>query len=342
MNRSLATRHSPLATRPGFTLVEMLTVVVIIGILASLLTAAVIAARKKVRVAVIHAEVMQLDLAVRAVQADYGDPPPDFSDWTGSDSIAVDRWLLKAFPRYILTGTNTASAQMVSDIQTNYGVNVANPASALVVFLGGVPGVAGTYNAFNIQTPTGGIPWRSDGFSADATHPFSPGQPRIKAKFEFPANRVNTSTGAPCFCPPGVSATAPTTIPAPYVYFRAGLDQNTGAWCYNYYNGAATLTQTFYPPGNSTDLAVPYQKVVPSGNNAVINPPWRNNDSFQIISSGLDGLYGFNRAASAPYVAGRVASLPSMLSIYPSGGGDFDNITNFITNGSTLENELTP
>jgi prepilin-type N-terminal cleavage/methylation domain-containing protein len=368
MNRTRAARRSPRATRSGFTLVEMLTVVVIIGILASFLVVAVQAARKTARIAVIHAEVMQLDAAVRAVQSDYGDYPPDFSDWStpgqftsSSDSPAVDRWLLKAFPRYVLTGNNkTLSQQMISDIQTNYGMTVYNSASALVVFLGGVPGVTGNYSAnggYSVQNPNGsGIPWRSDGFYADPTCPFGPNssssgttlQPRVTPKFSFDCTRVDTSLGSPYYCPKGVTATAPNAIPAPYVYFRAGLDQISGAWCYNYcYNssGPNYVAQQFPPSSASpSDYAVPYQKFVPSNNNAVTNPPWRNNDSFQIISSGLDGLYGYNLPTSgsppSQYVKGRVAGYLPMLSVYPSGGGDLDNITNFVQNGSTLEKEL--
>jgi type II secretory pathway pseudopilin PulG len=332
----------------------MLTVIVIIGILASFLVVAVQAARKTARIAVIHAEVMQLDMAARAMQSDFGDYPPDFSDWASNDSPAVDRWLQKAFPRYALIGSNkTLSQQMVSDISSNYGVNVTNSASALVVFLGGVPGVTGNYSAnggYSVQNPNGtGIPWRSDGFYNDATCPFGPNgtsagttlQPRIPPKFSFVSTRVDTSLGSPYYCPPGVTATAPNVIPAPYVYFRAGLDQTSGAWGYLYNNGSGNVAQQFPPASASpTDYAVPYQKVVPSNNNAVMNPPWRNNDSFQIISSGLDGLYGFNLKASGPYVAGRVAGYLPMLSIYPAGGGDLDNITNFLQNGSTLEKEM--
>jgi prepilin-type N-terminal cleavage/methylation domain-containing protein len=365
MNRSLATRHSPAAARAGFTLIEMLTVIVIISILAGMLVVTVNVARKRVRIAMIHAEVMQLDMAARALQTDYGDYPPDFSDFNTktNDSPAVDRWLQKAFPRYYLASKNgvlnTPCQQMVADISNNYQVTVSNPASALVVFLGGVPGVTGNYSGYSVQNPGGtAIPWRSDGFSADATAPFGPNnpypnagttvQPRIAPKFTFPSARVDTSLGSPYFCPPAVTAAGSNTIPAPYVYFRAGLDQLSGAWCYNYcYNSANStyVTQQFPLASPSpADYAVPYQKVVPGNNNAVTNPPWRNNDSFQIISSGLDGLYGYNMPASSPYVAGRVAGLPAMLSIgptagYPYTGGDLDNVTNFVQNGSTLEDE---
>ncbi len=103
-----------------------------------------------------------------------------------------------------------------------------------------------------------------------------------------------------------------------------GWTRTLAAWCYNYNNGSANVTQQFALPSVTTDFCVPYGK---QSNNAVVNPPWRNNDTFQIISSGLDGLYG--------NLALRTAGTPTGLS-----PGDYDNITNFVQNGSTLEDEM--
>jgi len=83
------------SSRRGFTLVEMLAVIVIIAILASLITAAAIAARRKAAIAVINAEINQLDMACKAYKARFGDYPPDFTNATD-----LARHVRRAFPRY--------------------------------------------------------------------------------------------------------------------------------------------------------------------------------------------------------------------------------------------------
>jgi len=102
--------------RRGFTLVEMLVVVVIIGILASLITAVAMQARRRARIAVIALEISELDMACKAFKARFGDYPPD-----GCDTTVTARFVKKAFPRM-----TSGSAPSVT------------PATALVVWLKGV------------------------------------------------------------------------------------------------------------------------------------------------------------------------------------------------------------
>ena len=93
----------------------MLTVIAIIGILAALMSGAMVAVRARVQKAAISAELKQLEMALEAYKTTYGEYPPD-----GTDATAVKRHLAKAYPR--ANGLN---------------VTGINPGNALVFWLGG-------------------------------------------------------------------------------------------------------------------------------------------------------------------------------------------------------------
>jgi prepilin-type N-terminal cleavage/methylation domain-containing protein len=71
----------PLATRPGFTLVEILVVITIIGILAGIAIPAIVRARTTANTAFLRNECANFEQAIEAYRLKYGDYPPDFSDW---------------------------------------------------------------------------------------------------------------------------------------------------------------------------------------------------------------------------------------------------------------------
>ena len=73
------TRRPPPATRRAFTLIEMLTVIVIIGILASLITAAAIRAAPAVKNFAVRKEISDLQQALEAYKIKYSEYPPDFA-----------------------------------------------------------------------------------------------------------------------------------------------------------------------------------------------------------------------------------------------------------------------
>jgi len=64
--------------RHAFTLVELLVVITIIGILAGLITAAAVNARRAAKRAVIRTEISELEMAIEKYKTEYGEYPPDF------------------------------------------------------------------------------------------------------------------------------------------------------------------------------------------------------------------------------------------------------------------------
>ena len=146
----------------GFTLVELLTVIVIIGILVGLTTGVVIGARTRAAQAGIAMEISNMDTALRAYADKYGEFPPDFM---GINSTAgrnlVLRHLARVFPRYVPGEVRGNSTSTVPWTRTSYNdlaslhqlqsshravtrgttmgmkAEFLDPASALVFWLGG-------------------------------------------------------------------------------------------------------------------------------------------------------------------------------------------------------------
>ncbi len=92
--RNMNVMRTPPRRQPsGFTLVEILTVIVIIGILAGLAIPAITRALGTAKEAAIRTEIDVMSQAMEAYKLEHGDYPPDFSDWE-----AVERHFRSAFP----------------------------------------------------------------------------------------------------------------------------------------------------------------------------------------------------------------------------------------------------
>ena len=249
--------------RRGFTLVEMLAVVVIIAILASLITAAAIPARRRAQIAGMAMELAQLDMAVRAYKERFGEFPPDFAVSVSTDAgkAVVLRHLAKAFPRYAPAGSTIAAkwASFRTDVQSGWGVDVNRlcPGEAITFWLGGRP----IWSAVDPNIPVAGF----DGFSANPKNPFDNGSSRIGPFFEFDPVRVGTPWVEPRYWPPygTYNETYGNKSYGAITYFRADNGGYTGKhW---------------------DDWTYPYRDSRTGG--------WVNPRSFQILTSGMDSMF---------------------------------------------------
>jgi len=352
---SLSPNHRPRAGRPrrGFTLVELLVVIVILAVLIAFLLPAINSSIRTARSTAVGAEINQMAQALASFKSKYGDLPPsrillsedgDYSSWIsntnsvsgGAGDITYAQlaqrslgYLRKFFPR----ATFSTSGPVFPHNQTNryYDFNgngvfdattpyILDGHQCLVFFLGGIP------------TPNAGS-YSMSGFGKDPTNPFSNNlaidpngngtapSPMYSANrtaplFEFNAGRLyalnpdpNPRYGTHTGVFPGYLdslGNAPPTGAAFelnnfYAYFSAygnnGYDPNdvsfvaevdsTGqATGLHYKVGFPTFGTTgcvsLAPNPYTSTLTIPTTGVI-----AFINP-----QSFQIISSGVDGLFG--------------------------------------------------
>ena len=117
--------------RAGFTLVELLTVVILIGFLAGMVAGTAPAVMRSVKTSAIRAEIQQLSMALEAYKAEFGEYPPD-----GTDSSAVTKHIRRCYP----------DATSYSTYAT------VTPETALYIFLG--PHNAVPSSPFSTANPT--------------------------------------------------------------------------------------------------------------------------------------------------------------------------------------------
>ena len=320
-------------TRPrGFTLVEMLVVIVIIGILASLITGAVIGARRTVKNAAIKMEIEQLQGALQKYKTLYGEYPPDFAfvtntvddDLRNASQDAVIRHLKRRFPRYQIDAAVTtlpdddAWLEFVADLTAEYSVDPDSfdPGTALTFWLGGLPEV-------DDDTILAG-------FHADGSNPFRTGIPRDTESRLFDFNPASLRAGPGywhCIAQSGGSQSAP------YVYFRSHRLAASTRYEYGEVkdpSGAPTFEpskRNFTIDGIDYGTAVPYMDTGGSGDPAVVTSTryWQSSETFQVIHPGLDGMFGATNDFRDVSGTGFDEN-------------DFDNLASFTT--GTLEDDL--
>ena len=359
----------------GFTLVEMLVVITIIGLLAGLAIPAVIVARTHVRNAAVAMEVKQLEIACQAYKERFGEYPPDLDGDVTNTTVqnTILRHLAKAFPRYI-PGVSTQGGPnpqvgwqgFLADVFNGWSVSVTDsgyanndayfllsPSSALIFFLGGKPAwqvdasgnpILPNNAAFNSAQPVTGFL----GFSANPLNPFDSTASRIQAFYDFnlsclqfvtTGSRANNAPGGFVFWPDNAFD---TTNGSPIVYFRAEngnytTDSQT-AWADPAGTGSANLKYWFRSAAAGDTVKVfPAADFRLSQGAAATTPyVWINPNSVQIFTSGLDATY----TQPTDYTATtyyRPLQFPTGGN-YDQSGHTFDDITNF--SGGKLESAI--
>jgi prepilin-type N-terminal cleavage/methylation domain-containing protein len=110
-------RRRPLA---GFTLIEMLVVITIIGILAGLVTAAALAARRAAKNATIVAELKGgLDAACVEYKNQFGEYPPDFAGLKNVNTDPNSKHKTPFFGIYQTLSRNTSLACLLERREHN-------------------------------------------------------------------------------------------------------------------------------------------------------------------------------------------------------------------------------
>ncbi len=379
----------------GFTLVELLTVMLILAILIALLLPAINSALRTAKNAAVGSEINQLAQALNAFKSKYGDYPPSriyLSEdgnltpaqggaqigGTGSGDITYAQLgqrslaaMRKFFPRVPFnSGTNNYWFDFNGDGQkaTN-GVTqqyILSGHECLVFFLGGIP--------FSDSYPvTANSRLSVTGFGKDPTNPFTnnlvnmPGYSanRQAPFFEFNASRLaldftnltnnGSNPGIPGYLDSLGNALG-NGMTNFYAYFSAygngGYDPNdvnfneadpqgNGPIELAYHTAfpilpvATPTTPALSRPPNpyTTTLTAPFNAAFTTSlSTTFINP-----QSFQIISSGVDGFYGVggqyapdNTGEALPYDTTASPNSPYVNTTDKTiRGTEKDNVTNF-------------
>jgi prepilin-type N-terminal cleavage/methylation domain-containing protein len=238
----------------GFTLVELLVVVAIIGILAALITAASFRVIATTRVTTVRMKINELEYALEQYKNKFGEYPPMLND-----TPAVTRHLKKRWPRLDAAATTAAM-----------NVIAATNKDSLVFWLGGFRNIDGKYCGFGVDkaNPFGGA---LDGANSGAydnevfielIQDTNVKLDRTIVDSTRDKMRVIISMGGKDY---------------PVVYFRG--KKGGGIEAYRNSNDSNNIWQET----TSCGIAAPYSKVLDK---------WHNPETFQLIHPGFDGRFG--------------------------------------------------
>jgi prepilin-type N-terminal cleavage/methylation domain-containing protein len=250
--------HSRRNQRPAFTLVEMMVVLLIIAVLVSLVSSAVLTAMNKIPEVQTRTEISEMSAALQAFMADYNlaDPPPSYLVLNEASPLSTPSaaFLQKVFGKNL-------GAQGPVDWNGDGVLNgpwTLEGEQCLVFYLGGIPTTPGL-GGFSPQ-----------GFSTNNMNPAMPGGKRKGPYYTFQVARLVPLTSYNPAASPFPVYLDPWQVkigPKPYAYFSS-----------NGINNAYSTTDC------ASIGAAPY---FITGTNQFTYP-----NTYQIISAGKNGIFG--------------------------------------------------
>ena len=281
--------------RPGFSLIELMVVMVIIGILLALLLPAINNVTTGTQTAQIKVEIEKMAQGVAEFKTQYGQEPPSgiiLSEaggaWDTQSTIAIQTM----WPQFDFTidrdlDDDGTAGEADPDGDGNPGMKLTGD-ECLVFFLGGVDTLGPTADAV------------ADGFSSNPSDPFSSGGNRVAAFVEFDPDRfVDTDgDGANSY----TDIYEDTTVPYLYLSSYNGRRYRVLNDADIDNNGVPELYLSIDSDGNGTEdeqgYAVYMQKdpnsLIPNSSTSTPEDgevAW-NKNGFQIICAGADGEFG--------------------------------------------------
>lgn len=291
------------ARRSGFTLVEVLVVIAIIGLLVGLTVPAVNLAYRTIKKRAIAMECQAVASAVEAYRTKYEDYPPD-----GADPTLMVRHLRKAFPNIaateiaLLTGSFPLPSGNPLVASASLTGSAMDPSEALVFFLGGFSndpvfpfsGKGGPLLIMDNSSPAKQVKSNHDPalissvqYNPDRQTPlydFKQAQLTLEVLGSITASSDDAITGAAVDLLP---AYHPSGLKMPFVYFDSRTYQQT-----TIANRYATLSAGIVYPYRSTAVNTKY---FPSDASVVSRNKYfrfMNEKTFQVIAAGLDDNFG--------------------------------------------------
>lgn len=342
-------------TQKGFTLLEVLIVIVIIGLLGGMTTTVIVSARRSVSNSLVSTQMAQLSIALDEYKNRFGEYPPDFSD-----PDAVMRHVHKRWPRYscetyadfledIRLGCLLSSQEWGRNVKVDsfdfecerfHWWSIRSHISALVFWLGGLPDKNGVPSGFYAtpKYPLGVVSDR-DPLGVVNRKPIArPGRAKRETPFfAFERKFMGAYQSDPFNAPVDGDDTNN------WLYFpvdsEKAWDDSKKAYRYvpAFCQGGYPIvyfkptTQKLYDEkcfylaesatGGVVTCAVPYSQVD--------GTPYEEK-RFQLIHPGADGMFSANRGAVNPSAENlRCPVNGANLDIE-----DNDNLTNFVENGT--------
>lgn len=327
-------RDAPYA-RGGFTLIELMVVIVILVILIGLLLPAVNSVRRTARDAEVRKEISDLEQAIAQFKVSFGiDPPSQITlyamaaDWTSTtyapENARSSGLIRQMWPRFDFANCGGSSNGMTFFATGTAAPIVMNGSECLVFFLGGM------FNSSGALV----------GFAKDPAHPFSTAITNREGPFfEFHGARSGTTfvgrltdvnnNGIPEYHDPLPQQTNP------YVYFNAASGS---------YRTSNTAPPS--PPQPVLVMSAPFPAWYSwycSSTTPVTAPTWHNVDGYPAMNFAyFSSFSATNARASTPYKPKGIQIIsPGADTRYGIGGlfdpnaatrmsdDDRDNITNF-------------